>query len=349
MSDSPLAAGSLAAGRIARLVSRNDALAIELGEAAIPQPGPREVLLRIGAASLNYRDLLIKRGLLGRPREGLTPLSDGAGRVAAVGEGVTRWKPGDRATPLFFRDWTGGPYRPSYASSALGGGETDGVLSQFIVMPEDSLVLAPAALTDEEVATLPCAALTAWHALMVRGGLKAGDGVLVQGTGGVALFGLQFAVAAGARAIVISSSDEKLERARRLGAWGAINYRSTPEWDVEARRLTDGEGVTHVLELGGAGTFERSMNALAPGGKIALIGVLTGFGGYPNLRPLMTVNADVNGVYVGSGEHFVAMNAFIARHGIRPVIDKAFALDDVAEAYERLASSQHFGKVVIRL
>lgn len=332
-----------------RLVPADGALRLERHEEPAPPPGPREVLVRIEAASLNYRDLLVRRGQLGPVRNGLVPLSDGAGTVAAVGPEVRLWRSGDRVAPLFYRAWVKGPYREVYGPSALGGGNSDGVLADMIVMPEESLVRIPESLSMAEGATLPCAALTAWHALVVRGHLKAGDTVLVQGTGGVALFALQFATALGARVIVPSSSDEKRERASRLGAWATANYRTMPEWDVEVRRLTDGLGVSHLLELGGPATFDRSLRALAAGGKIAQVGVFTGLGPQSNLFRLQAINADINGINVGSGEHFTAMNAFIDAHGIKPEIDRRFGSADAGAAYEHLASGRHFGKVVIDL
>jgi NADPH:quinone reductase-like Zn-dependent oxidoreductase len=304
-------------------------------------------LVRIEAASLNYRDLLILRGQLGKVRDGLIPLSDGAGRVVAAGAEVTRWREGDRVAPIFYRDWITGPYRESYGPSALGGGDTDGVLADLVAVPQDSLVRVPDALSLEEAATLPCAALTAWQALVVRGRIAAGDTLLVQGTGGVALFGLQFATALGARVIVLSSSDEKRERAMKLGAWATVNYRTTPEWDDEVRKLTDGIGVSHLLELGGPDTFDRSLRAIAAGGHIAQIGVFTGFGPRSNLMRLQLINAGINGINVGSCEHFAAMNDFITAHGIKPVIDKSFAFEEAQAAYDHLASAKHFGKIVI--
>lgn len=223
------------------------------------------------------------------------------------------------------------------------------MLADLIAAPEESLVRIPDALSAEEAATLPCAALTAWQALVVRGQLKAGDTVLAQGTGGVALFALQFATALGAKVIVISSSDEKRERASKLGAWATVNYRATPDWDVEVRKLTDGVGVSHLLELGAPDTFDRSLRALAAGGHIAQIGVFTGLGPHSNLLRLQLINADINGINVGSGEQFAAMNAFIAAQGIRPVIDRRFSFDEAEAAYDYLASGRHFGKVVITL
>jgi NADPH:quinone reductase-like Zn-dependent oxidoreductase len=320
-----------------------------LAEGDTPVPGPGEVRVRIEAASLNFRDLLVLDGAAQGGYDGRIPLSDGAGVVDAVGSGVTRWRIGDRVAAAFFRDWIAGPFRSGYMPSALGGNTTDGVLAEKIILPERSLVSIPGHLSAEEAATLPCAAVTAWQALFARGGLRAGDTLLVQGTGGVALFGLQFAVAVGARVIVISSSDEKLARAGQLGAAVLVNYRTTPDWDKAVLEQTGGEGANFVLELGGPATYERSLRVLAAGGKIAQIGVLTGFGPQPNLARLQTLNADILGITVGSLEHFEAMNAFIGEKRIAPVIDRVFPFEEAAGAYAYLRSARHFGKVVVRV
>ncbi|MBI2515827.1 MAG: zinc-binding dehydrogenase [Opitutae bacterium] len=334
--------------RVYRLVPSVAGLRLQQSEEPAPRPGPHEVLVRIEAASLNYRDLLVLRGGLGQVRTGLVPLSDGAGRVVATGPEVTHWQEGDRVAPIFYPAWHSGPFQETYLASALGGGSSDGVLSDLIVVPESSLVRIPAALTFDEAATLPCAAVTTWQALVTRGRLLPGDTVLVQGTGGVALFALQFATVLGARVIVLSSSEEKRERATRLGAWATVNYKTTPDWDVEVRRLTGGIGVSHVLELGGPATYDRSLRALAAGGRIAQIGVFTGMGPQSNLLRLQLINADINGINVGSREHFATMNEFLATHRIKPVIDRRFAFDETEAAYEHLTSGRHFGKVVIK-
>ncbi len=315
---------------------------------AVPEPDHHQVLIRIAAASLNYRDLLTQQDITSN-RAGLIPLSDGTGTVVAVGSAVSQWKEGDRVSPNFFPDWHGGAFSLTYLAKALGGGQTDGVLSDFIVADASSLVEVASHLTLLEAACLPCAGLTAWHALFERGELKAGDTVLVQGTGGVALFGLQLAAAHGARVIVTSSSDAKLERARNLGAWQTINYRTQPEWDKVVLDLTDGKGVDHILELGGPDTYDRSIAAIAAGGRIAQVGVLTGFALQPNILPLMFKNASINGICVGSVEHFQRLNKFLSDHQIHPVLDQVFDFDDVPEAYDRLKSAAHFGKIVIDL
>jgi len=343
------AASQFATYRAYRLVPTDGGSHLDRVEDVAPRPGPGDVLVRVEAASLNYRDLLVLRGQLGPVRKGLVPLSDGAGRVVATGREVTRWRVGDRVAPIFYQNWIAGPYREAYGPAALGGGDADGVLADLITVPEASLVRIPDELSVEEAATLPCAALTAWQALVVRGRLAAGDTLLVQGTGGVALFGMQIASALGARTIVLSSSDEKRKRAAKLGAFATVNYRATPDWDVAVRKLTDGLGVSHILELGGPDTFDRSLRALAAGGRIAQIGVFTGFGPRSNLFRLQQINGTIDGVNVGSAEQFEAMNAFLVAHRIKPVIDRSFAFDEAQAAYDELASGRHFGKLVIRL
>ena len=323
-------------------------LLLTRGERAVSEPGSNQVLLRIGAASLNYRDLLALQDVNSN-RSGLIPLSDGAGTVVAVGAAVSRWRVGDRVSSNFFPDWHGGAFSQAYLGKALGGGTADGMLTDFVVADETSLVEVPGHLTLAEAATLPCAGVTAWHALFERGAVQPGDTVLVQGTGGVALFGLQLASAHGARVIVTSSSDAKLEQARSLGAWQTINYRTRPDWDVAALEHTGGRGVDHILELGGPSTYDRSIAAVAPGGRLAQIGVLTGFDSRPNVVPLQFKNASIHGICVGSREHFERLNRFMVAHQIHPVIDRHFAFNEAAAAYQHLHAAHHVGKVVIDL
>lgn len=311
-------------------------------------PAAGQVLIRIGAVSLNYRDLLTLQDP-SSTRAGLIPLSDGAGTVMAVGESVTRWRVGDRVSANFFPTWQAGAFSAAALSTALGGGQTDGMLSEQVLADAASLVAVPDHLSLAEAATLPCAAVTAWHALAERGQLQPGETVLVQGTGGVALFGLQIATAMGAQVIVTSSSDEKLAHARALGAWKTIHYGRQPAWDAAALDITEGRGVDHILELGGPQTYDRSIAAVAPGGRIAQIGVLTGFASQPNILPLQFKNASIHGICVGSVQHFDRLNQFMATHRIRPVIDQTFAFDDAPAAYAHLKSARHFGKVVIDL
>jgi NADPH:quinone reductase-like Zn-dependent oxidoreductase len=248
-----------------------------MAEADVSEPGPGQVRVRIAAASLNYRDPYMISRFADVGLDNRIPMSDASGAVDAVGDGVTRFELGDRVATIFFPDWISGRFRSSYAPSAFGGEGADGVLSEYVIVPERALVASPPSLTDVEVSTLPCAAVTAWHALFVRAPLEPGDTVLIQGTGGVSLFALQFAHAAGVRCIVLSSSDEKLERAGQLGASDLINYRQTPDWHLAVREITQGEGATHILEVGGQETYERSLQCVAPNGTIAQIGVLTGF------------------------------------------------------------------------
>jgi NADPH:quinone reductase-like Zn-dependent oxidoreductase len=323
--------------------------ALAMTDVDTPQPGLGEVRVRIEAASVNYRDLLVLARSGQGGLDGRVPLSDGAGVVDEVGPNVKRWRAGDRVAASFFRDWIGGPFRAAYMPSALGGSTTDGVLAEYVVLPEASVVRIPEHLSAEEAASLPCAAVTAWHGLVARGGMTAGDTLLVQGTGGVALFGLQFAVALGARVILLSSSNEKLEKARALGASVLINYHETPEWDAAVMDATGGYGASHILELGGPATYDRSVRAVASSGKIVQIGVLSGFAPTPNLARLQTENADIIGVTVGSVEHFEAMNAFLVHHALRPVIDRTFAFGEAPAALDFLRSGTHFGKVIIRL
>ena len=261
-----------------------------------PEPASGEVRIRVEAASLNYRDLLMLDRASQGGLNGRVPLCDGAGVVDAVGSDVVQWQVGDRVAASYFRDWVSGPFKASYIPSALGSNTMDGTLAEYIVLSVAALVSVPKHLSSVEAATLPCAGVTAWHGLVTRGGMGKGDTLLIQGTGGVALFGLQFAAALGARVIVISSSNEKLARAKALGGSIFINYRETPDWDVAVMKATDGQGATHILELGGPGTYDRSLRSVASGGKIVQIGVLTGFGPKPDLARLQWENADIIGV-----------------------------------------------------
>ncbi len=314
-----------------------------------PEPGPSEILVRMRAASLNYRDQLVVTGRYfgGTLQRDTIPLSDGAGEVVAAGVGVTRFKPGDRIGGTFFRGWVDGP--PTPGPRVALGSPADGVLAEIVAFDQNDAVLVPRNLSFEEAATLPCAGVTAWHALMVSGRVKPGDKVLVLGTGGVSIFALQFAKAAGAHVIITSSSDEKLERARSLGADEGINYRQVPEWGKEVQKLTGGLGVNHVVEVGGAGTLAQSMQAVGFAGKIALIGVLTGFQGDTNPHPIMLKGAGMQGIFVGSRAMFESMNAAIEVNRIQPVVDKVFPFEQAADAYRYLQSGAHFGKVVINV
>ncbi len=310
-----------------------------------PQPGPGEVIVGIRANSLNYRDTLVTMG--GYPRNDtlpVIPLSDGAGEVAAVGEGVTRWKAGDRVAANFMRDWVAGPIDETALRSSLGGG-VDGMLAPYVVLPEHALVRIPDHLSFEQAATLPCAAVTAWNALTAAD-VKPGQTVLLLGTGGVSIFGLQFAKLFGATAVVTSSRDEKLDKARGLGADHTINYADRPEWHEAVLEATGGVGADVVLEVGGNGTLERSLQAVRPGGAIALIGLLAQ-ADPPSILPALLNAQRVLGIYVGSVAMFNTMNRAIAARRLEPVVDRVFPYDDAVEAYRYFASQKHVGKVVI--
>lgn len=313
-----------------------------------PKPNAGEVVVEIKACSLNYRDLLVVKGLY-NPKIPLpfTPFSDGVGIVKAVGEGVQSVAVGQRVAGTFMQSWVEGPINDDKAKSALGGGGA-GMLAEQVLLPESGVTSVPDHLSDVEAATLPCAAVTAWHALVNSGRLVAGETVLLLGTGGVSLFGLQFAKAAGARVIITSSSDDKLARAKELGADACINYKSNPDWDKEVKKLTNGIGVDHVVEVGGAGTLPKSIKAVRTGGHIALIGVLSG-GGDVNPMPLLMRSIRLQGIYVGSKEMFSAMNRAIALHQIKPVVDKVFPFAEARASLQHMESGSHFGKICVTL
>jgi NADPH:quinone reductase-like Zn-dependent oxidoreductase len=323
---------------------------IRMAERPRPEPGPGEVLIRMEAASLNYRDVVVTRRGYGR-RTGqlpLVPLSDGAGRVVETGPGVTRVAVGDLVCPIFNQRWIAGPMREDHWPGTLGGPH-DGVMQEFMRLDEAGLVRAPQHLTPLQAATLPCAGVTAWNALVTQGGVKAGDVVLVQGTGGVSLFALLFAKLHGARVIATSSSDGKLERVRALGADHLVNYRTTPAWDKVARELTGGAGVDLVVEVGGAGTLETSVRAVRVSGTVSLIGVLSGVSGSVNLGPVVTQNIRLQGVTVGSREVFQDMVRAMELHRVTPPIDeRVYEFAQVGEALKTLPEGRHFGKVGIQ-
>ncbi len=335
--------------RIWRFPEKPDGIdSLVLRDEPTPRPGPGDVLVRMRAASLNYRDLGVAggRSARGPAPPNLVPLSDGAGEVAEIGAGVTRVKPGDRVAGTFMQTWIGGEIEPNHVASSLGG-SIDGVLADYVVFGHEGLVQVPAHLSFEEAATLPCAGVTAWNALYGGRSLRAGESVLVLGTGGVSVFALQFAHAAGARVIATSSSDGKLAQVKELGARDGINYRNHPEWQVDVQKLTDGVGVDYVVEVGGAGTLPRSMEAVRAGGQIPLIGVLTG--GEINPTTVLRRNLTLRGIYVGSRQMFEAMNRAIELHSIHPVVDRVFGLEHAKDAYRHLQSQAHVGKVVIRI
>ena len=323
---------------------------VELVEFDKPQAGPGEILVRMKAASLNYRDLGIIAGqYFGQPvPKDTVLLSDGAGEVEAVGSGVTRFKAGDRVAGTFFLGLADGPANP-FVNPARGH-SAEGVLSEYMVINENDAVNIPANLSFEEGACLPCAAVTAWHAMMEAGRpVQKGDTVLLLGTGGVSILGLQFAKAIGARTIITSSSDTKLARAQKLGADGIINYKTFPDWELEVKKQTGNKGVDCVVEVGGVGTISRSMQCLGLGGKIGMIGVLAGPAGECNPRNLMMTGSSIHGIFVGNRRMFETMNKFIAEHDIHPVIDKVFPFADAIAAIGYFQSQSHFGKVVISI
>ena len=322
--------------------------ALQLKEKAVPRPGPGQVLVRLRAAALNYRDLLVVRGSYSRTLPlPLVPLSDGAGEVVECGEGVGLWQPGDRVMGTFFQEWDGGAITDEVPKSALGGA-IDGVMAEYALFRERGLVRVPDHLSFEEGATLPCAALTAWHALE-SGAPACGQSVLTLGTGGVSTFALQFARAAGARVIATTGSAAKEGKLAALGASDIINYAAVPEWEKTVWELTGRRGVDLVVEVGGAGTLGRSLKAVRTGGQISLIGVLTGATGEVNPLPAVMKGVRIQGIYVGSREQFEAMNRAIELHGIRPVIDRVFPFAEAQAACRYLESGAHFGKVVIAI
>lgn len=314
-----------------------------------PEPTPRrcEVVVKVLAASLNYRDLRVVAGTYHQdfPHE-LVPISDGVGEIVSVGPDVSRVVVGDRVCGVFFQRWVAGQLDPADRAYQLGG-PLDGMLSEYVKLDERGVVKAPSHLSDVEAATLPCAGVTAWHALVTEGNLKAGDSVLVLGTGGVSLFALQFAVAAGAQVIVASSSDEKLVRARAIGAAGAINYVRTPEWGEDVMRLTGGRGVDHVVELGGPSSFAQSLMSVRPGGQIALIGYLGGMEGSINPFEIFRRQARVRSTPVGSRASHEAMCRSMEINGIRPIIDRSFAWTEAAAALDYMSEGKHFGKITL--
>jgi NADPH:quinone reductase-like Zn-dependent oxidoreductase len=315
-----------------------------------PEPGSGEVVVRMRAVSLNYRDWLMIGGIYGRAPSmagPIIPFSDGCGVVEAIGPGVTRFKVGDRVATMFFQGWISGPPTMEKVSTALGF-PVPGAGRELGVFSEQGLSKVPEFLTDQQVATLPCAALTAWRALFEDARPQPGDSVVLQGTGGVSIFGLQFAHAAGLKTIITSSSDEKLSRAKALGADVEINYRQEPEWSKPVRAATGGVGADIILEVGGGGTIEQSMRAIRIGGHIAIIGVVAGAGNPFNPAALIGNSAKLQGLSVGSREMFEAMCLAIDQHRIGPVVDKVYPWTGARAAFEAMAGGEHFGKIVLQ-
>ena len=321
---------------------------LSLDELPKPQPGPGQVLVAVNAVSLNYRDLSMVKGTynpkLKMPR---IPCSDGAGVVESIGEGVTTVKPGDKVAGIFMQNWLDGAPAPSKQKGALGG-DIDGMLTEYVLLSEAGVVPVPAHLSHEEAATLPCAGVTAWNAVVNAGGVRAGQTILIQGTGGVSIFALQFGKALGARVLGTSGSDEKLERAKALGLDASTNYKKAPDWDKWAAEASEG-GVDLVVEVGGSGTLVKSLQAVETGGTVAQIGVLTGVEQPLGIGPILHKQICLQGIYVGSREHFLEMNKAITQLSIKPVVDKVFPFADARKAFKTMEEASHFGKIVIRV
>ncbi len=322
---------------------------LQLGTRPDPRPGPGEVLLKMKAASLNYRDLVVPNRGYGAFTGNLPliPLSDGVGEVVEVGQGVTRVKVGDRACPCFHQSWIGGAPDLERLTRTLGG-PVDGTMTELMCLPADGVVKVAAHLTDEQAATLPCAALTAWSALVTYDQLAPGSRVLVQGTGGVALFALQFGKLLGCHVTVISSSDDKLARVKQLGADAGLNYVTTPEWSKATREITGGRGFDHIVELGGEKTLPQSLRAIRPGGTISMIGVLSGSALAAPLGHVVTRQVRLQGITVGSRDGFEAMMRAVEQHRVQPVVDQVFAFEQLKEAMAQLKRGAHFGKICVR-
>jgi NADPH:quinone reductase-like Zn-dependent oxidoreductase len=320
---------------------------LKIADAPDPTPGPGQIVVAMRAASLNQRDLMTIKGVAGSFNLPLIPFSDGAGEVVAIGDGVTRVRRGDRVCPLFFQSWLSGPVTRESRTGDLGG-SLPGVLQGKMLIKAEGVSVFPAHLSYEEAAALPCAGLTAWRAVAIEAQVGPGDTVLVQGTGGVSIFALQFAKARGAQVIVTSSSDAKLERARALGADKTINYKTTPEWGVQARELTGGRGVDVVIEVGGENTFNQSLEAARVGGTVVVIGVLGGFSAPIMVPVLFSKNLRIFGISIGSREQFDDMCAHVERWKLKPVVDKIFAFHEVPEALRLMEAGGHFGKIAVR-
>lgn len=322
---------------------------LSCSERPAPEPAHGEILLEMLAASLNYRDLLMLKGQYDpRQKLPLVPLSDGVGRVVAVGEGVDEVSVGQRVCPIFAQDWLAGEPTKARLRSTLGG-PRDGTLTQLMCVPATAVVEVPNGISDAEAATLPCAGVTAFNALVTLGRLRGGDTVLVQGSGGVSVFALQLAKALGATVIATTSSDQKASRLRELGADHVINYREETRWGTKARGLAGGEGVDHVVEVGGSGTLEESLRAVRPGGHVSVIGILSGGKGEISLLPMLMNQVRMQGVMVGARDTFEQFVRCIAANQIQPVVDEVFEFDRARDAFEKLESGKHFGKIVIRI
>lgn len=323
---------------------------LAISERAEPEPKAGEIVVRFRAASLNYRDLMVVSGTY-NPKMKLpaVPLSDGAGEVVELGDGVTKWAIGDRVMPIFAQRWYDGDSSEEKRRTSLGAGaQWDGVLREYGTFNEESVVRIPDHLSYEEASTLPCAAVTAWNALVVSGNLKAGESVLTLGTGGVSVFAAQFAKMFGARVVSTSGSDEKLERLRELGIYETVNYREREDWDAAVLEIVGKPGVDHVVEVGGSGTLGRSINAVRIGGHVAMIGALTGAAGF-NPTTVFMKAIRLQGIFTGSRQTFEDMNRAISVNKLKPVIDRVFEFDEVPEAFRHMETASHFGKIVIKI
>ena len=321
---------------------------IKLVEIPKPSPGPGEVLVEMKASSLNYRDMVVAQRGYGSKSGNLPliPVSDGVGIVRELGDGVSRVAIGDRICPLFMQGWISGPPNRERLSTTLGG-PIDGVMAEFRCFPQDSVSKVPEELTDLEASTLPCAALTAWSALVEEGKLQPGESVLIQGTGGVSLFALQFAKICGARCILISGSNEKMKRAQELGADEVLNYQDLPEWGKQVRDFSGGEGVDHIVEVGGPETLPQSLRAIRPGGTISMIGVLSGSEMKAQLGLIVTRQIRLQGITVGHRDGFEAMASAINASGMKPIVDQVYPFTSLPEAMHSLSEAKHFGKICL--
>ncbi|GAK44333.1 alcohol dehydrogenase [Tepidicaulis marinus] len=325
---------------------------LRLSERPRPKPDPNDVIVEMKAATLNYRDIIYLTGMMGYGADfplPLTPLSDGAGIVVETGAAVTRVKKGDRVAPLFYQDWRSGPITREASASTLVGPRYQGIAQEYVKLSEEGVAPVPPHLSYMEAAALPCAGLTAWNAVVTRGKVKPGDWVLVQGTGGVSLFALQFAKAAGARVILTSSSDEKLEKGRALGADHTINYKAEPNWAGAALEVTGGRGVDIVVEIGGGETFQQSLFAIRPGGFIGFVGFVSGASAEVLLALINAQSARIEGISIGNREEFEAMTRAIAATGLRPLIDSTYALEDYRAALSALQAQNHMGKIGVEI
>jgi NADPH:quinone reductase-like Zn-dependent oxidoreductase len=322
---------------------------LEAFEVPIPTPLRGQIVIKVHAASLNYRDLMMVKGFY-NPKMALPriPCSDGAGEIVEAGEGVTDFKPGDRVAGIFMQRWIDGPPSAAKQKAALGG-DVDGMLAEYVALDATGVVRLPEHLSYEEGATLPCAGVTAWNAVVTEAGTKPGDTVLIQGTGGVSVFALQFARLLGARVLGTSGSDEKLERAKSLGLDSGVNYKEHPNWADWALAETDGQGADLVVEVGGAGTFAQSLKAVRVGGTITQIGVLSQSTEPLQIAPILRKQVRVQGIFVGSRADFLAMNLAVSQNKLKPVIDSVFPFSDARGAFQKMEAASHFGKIVIRI